>query len=370
MPIAHDSGGTGPSGRSGTPSVTQTGGGSLLQIGTGGAPGGTSGGGGSSHVDASGGAVPPDAGSTGIGGREDTASCVGLRATCGPNKDESCCVDAMVPGGAFNRSNDAARYPATVSAFWLDKYEVTVGRFRRFVDAFPTSKPSPGAGKHPKLEATGWQADWNSALPPDKAELVGYLKCNPLFHTWTDQPGANENKPLNCVSWYMTYAFCAWDGGRLATDAELNFAATGGAEQRKFPWGDMDPTRDATLAVWGCFHVGGTCQGAADITVVGSAPAGNGRWGHADLAGSLWERVLDIGSQDHFPIPCTDCAALSDDGASPANSIVRGGAFWAEDPVSDDLNNGNRSIHNAGPAGIASEQGSGTVFGARCARDR
>ena len=62
-------------------------------------------------------------------------SCSGLAATCGPSKNDNCCTSLLVPGGAFNLSNDPT-YPATVSDFYLDKYEVTVGRFRAFVTAY------------------------------------------------------------------------------------------------------------------------------------------------------------------------------------------------------------------------------------------
>jgi sulfatase modifying factor 1 len=87
------------------------------------------------------------------------ASCVGLAATCGPSANANCCQIAMVPGGTFYRDYDAATdlyndmsHPATVSAFVLDRYEVTVGRFRTFVAAGMGTQgnpPAPGTGAHP-----------------------------------------------------------------------------------------------------------------------------------------------------------------------------------------------------------------------------
>src|SRR4051812_49712045 len=58
-------------------------------------------------------------------------NCEGLPAKC---NDESCCTASNIPGGTFNRLNDT-KLPATVSDFRLDVYEVTVGRFRSFVNA-------------------------------------------------------------------------------------------------------------------------------------------------------------------------------------------------------------------------------------------
>src|SRR4051812_49541493 len=66
-------------------------------------------------------------------------SCIGLATTCGASGTDSCCNSPEVPGGTYYRSYDVAgdgfsgtaSYPATVSNFYLDRYEVTVGRFRR-----------------------------------------------------------------------------------------------------------------------------------------------------------------------------------------------------------------------------------------------
>src|SRR4051794_661786 len=55
-------------------------------------------------------------------------NCKGLPAKCG---GEDCCASSLVTGGTFNRDNDPA-FPATVSDFKLDVFEVTVGRFRSF----------------------------------------------------------------------------------------------------------------------------------------------------------------------------------------------------------------------------------------------
>ena len=74
-------------------------------------------------------------------------------------------------------------HDATVSAFSLDKYEVTVGRFRRFLNAYE-GPPTFDQGGHPAIPLSGWRTDWNVDMPADKAELAASLQCDE-FATWT-----------------------------------------------------------------------------------------------------------------------------------------------------------------------------------------
>src|SRR6185436_12179479 len=127
-------------------------------------------------------------------------SCMGLPMTCGAGGNASCCEPAMtVPGGTFRRSDDI-NYPATVSTFVLDRYEVTVGRCRSFVNAGLGTRGSPpeaDAGAHPNLAGSGWDSAWNASLVADITALTATVKCDTNFQTWTNAPGTNENKPIN-----------------------------------------------------------------------------------------------------------------------------------------------------------------------------
>ncbi|MGK3992039.1 formylglycine-generating enzyme family protein [Sorangium sp. So ce1024] len=250
-------------------------------------------------------------------------SCVGLAATCGPAGNESCCASTAVPGGSFNRDNDPM-YPAMVSGFLLDRFEVTVGRFRRFVEAYPGSKPAGGAGAHPSITGSGWDPSW--PLPADAAELKAAVKCNSTNQTWRDEGEGTEHLPMNCLSWYMAFAFCAWDGGRLATEAEWNYAAAGGSEQRPYPWSASasDDAIDTGHAVYDCMADGVMPRSCAfsDIKGVGSrSPAGDGKWGQADLAGNMWEWVLDWYAA--YPNECNNCANM----IPASNRVIRGGSW-------------------------------------------
>jgi formylglycine-generating enzyme required for sulfatase activity len=142
--------------------------------------------------------------------------------------------------------------------------------------------------------------------------------------------------------------------------AESNFAAAGGSEQRYYPWSTSidGGTIDATYASYKedpprmCNGDGVDGCAMEDLIFVGTRPKGNGRWGHADMAGNVWEWALD--GDDTMPLPCSDCAA----GMLTNRRSVRGGSY-------QDI-----------PFALATERHVAEVIfsaeeynGARCARD-
>jgi hypothetical protein len=215
----------------------------------------------------------PDGGS----GGGTAPSCALLPATCGSLANESCCSSPRVPGGTVKQTQPAD--------FYLDKYEVTVGRFRAFLDAgqgTQSNPPAAGTGEN------GWDPAWKSFLAQSTQSLKNRLRCGATAPTWTETAEEKENRPINCIDWYTAFAFCDWDKGRLPTKAEVRYAAQGGSEQRTYPWGSTEP--NISLANYACMGDGDpVCAGRTDILSVGMKPDGNGRWGHSDLAGNVAE---------------------------------------------------------------------------------
>ncbi len=265
-------------------------------------------------------------------------SCRGLPRTCGPTFDGDCCASPLVPGGTYLRTYDVSMgttgntFPATVSDFRLDKYEVTVGRFRAFVQAgqgIRTSAPAAGSGAHARTPDSGWRSEWASFLPLTTDALTSMTSCNSTFSTWTSGPNVNDTRPINCVSWYVAMAFCIWDGGYLPTDAEWNYAAAGGDEHRIYPWSvpaaaaQLDNTRASFMTSAGeCFGDGDPECAVTDQGRAGSKPMGEGKWGHSELVGNVYEWTFDLAGP--APVPCLDCAQLT---GPPEIAIYRGASM-------------------------------------------
>jgi formylglycine-generating enzyme required for sulfatase activity len=283
----------------------------------------------------------------------------GLMSKCGLAQ-ESCCTSIEVTGGTFYRTyvNDGGgpageADPATISAFRLDKYDVTVGRFRQFVTAWAEGwRPTSGSGKHSHLNdgnglvttgggydggayEPGWLASDDSKVAPTNANLAS---CSP-YSTWTPASNDQEDLPINCVNWYESYAFCIWDGGFLPSDAEWEYTAAGGAEQREYPWGSADPEPAIQYAIFGdttnnslqhegeCYYPGGAlagCTGFVNIASVGTATLGAGLWGQLDLAGDVLQWNLDWYAPSYAD-PCVDCTYWNDSPFLPYVAVNGGG---------------------------------------------
>jgi sulfatase modifying factor 1 len=266
------------------------------------------------------------------------------QTSCGRLGTDSCCTALVVDGGTFSRSYDAVDYTddtstATVSTFALDKYEVTVGRFRAFLDAVvPTLWiPPTGSGIHTHLNGgmglvdssgdggtfePGWDSSQNLYVEMSQQAWNTTLACAMASgdDTWTASPGTMESFPINCVTWQAAYAFCIWDGGFLPSEAEWNYAASGGSQQRHFAWSNpsTSPLVDCTYADYD-----GPCT-AGGPTIVGVDPNGNGLFGQSDLTGNVFEWTYDYYAA--YTTPCIDCAFATNVAFTPGRTLR--GADW------------------------------------------
>jgi sulfatase modifying factor 1 len=184
------------------------------------------------------------------------------RSTCpeAPREGEVC-----VPGGAFWMGDLTASVPAeqlvAISPFYLDATEITVARMRA----------SP-------LRA---EALRNS----DVKEQAANKYC-----TYTASPGAGEDLPLTCVRRSFAGPFCEASGGRLPTEAELAYVASGRVGT-PFVWGDDAP--GCSEAIYGRGEPGQT-QGARACASLGVGPAKVGS-GTRDVLSLRTGKIFDLG---------------------------------------------------------------------------
>ena len=259
----------------------------------------------------------------------------------------SCCESNLIPGGTFPMgrgtedcgstgcqsgagnegcpenclctAEEQPEHAAKVADFFIDTFEVTVGRFRKFIDAYTGDHPASGAGAHPLIAGSGWQSPAWDAYLPAKATFIANIKCDVALKTWTDTPADHERFPMNCLNWYEAFAFCIWDGGYLPTEAEWEYAAAGGDANRLYPWGSDDPSiKD--------FYANDYYSDKSPLVDVGTFPAGRSRWGQLDMAGSMYEWVIDWFDPAWYgkSATCDNCANLT----ASVDRVFRGGDYY------------------------------------------
>ena len=165
------------------------------------------------------------------------------------------------PGDRDGGRDEYPRHEVTLDSFYIDKFEVTNGRYIEFVRA--TSHRIP---QHPKDVSRNL---WQKSLMPESV---------------TDRPVVN-------VDWYDAQTYCQWAGKRLPTEAEWEKAARGG-DNRRFPWGNVEPTAKH-------LNYNQRWIGEKTLMPVGSYELGKSPYGIYDMAGNVWEWVHDW-YDDHY----------------------------------------------------------------------
>lgn len=288
-----------------------------------------------------------------------------------PSPGELGCGMVEVAGGTFtmgapNTPRTIQAYPEqpliSVGSFALDAYEVTVARFRRYWTTAPHSA-AVGAISYPgavvRVVAVPREPDLATADEP----------CN-----WTPSAQSREQHPINCIDWATAQAFCVWDGGRLPTEAEWEFAARGRAvgglaTGRLYPWGDEDPSATCDRARWNQFRCTG--EDGGQTRRVGSFPPAPDLAGARlyDLSGNVFEWVAD-NFVDYSLTKGADCwRALPAGRRDPVCDVavdgarsLRGGSWYYDNP----------NVFTAASRSGASPGGTLRLHGAgmRCARSR
>lgn len=221
--------------------------------------------------------------------------------------------EVLIKAGVFTMGSDTERaeeksaHVVGVSAFFIDRHEVTNAEFATFVDAtgyVTIAERGIGEVGRGKMPETLLQPGGMVFAPPQ--DTVSDLTDVTKWWRWVEGanwrqpegPGSSiegrEHHPVVQISIEDAYAYAQWAGRELPSEAQWEYAARGGLEGAKYAWGDNYDDTDGTLA--------NTWQGAfpnADDAVDGAhgtAPVGcydpNG-YGLYDMAGNVWEYVAN-----------------------------------------------------------------------------
>lgn len=185
------------------------------------------------------------------------------------------------PGDTEARTGEKPRHRVKITeGFWMSETPVTVAAYKRFIEERPHRKMPPAPEFNP---------DWT-----------------------------NEDHPIVSVTWDDARAYCDWAGGRLPTEAEWEYAARGGQDGLKYPWGNDITPEHANYA-------GSKWRGTSPVRSYDANP-----WGLYDVAGNVWEWLADRYSESYYAsLPADE---LTTDPHGPEGEtglrVLRGGCWY------------------------------------------
>jgi formylglycine-generating enzyme required for sulfatase activity len=212
----------------------------------------------------------------------------------------------VLPGGTYRKGSDEGLGPAedeegpvrevTVGSFAIGATTVTAAQWREFVEQ---------TGYVSDAQRFGWSHVFHLHLPPVVAARAPRAGSAPW---WCAIPGADWqhpegpgsdlsgrwDHPVVHISWRDANAWCLWAGGRLPTEDEWEYAARGGLDGARYPWGDdLHPDGEHVCNIWqGDFpHHDEAADGWAGTAPVRTYPP-NG-FGLFQTTGNVWEWCAD-----------------------------------------------------------------------------
>ena len=226
-------------------------------------------------------------------------------------------VMVFVPSGTFQMGvstggvadagmNEFPEHPVQVDGFWIDKYPINNKQYAEFLNL---------RGNQQEGGVTWLELESEFCLIEKRGKYYWPIR-------------GFENHPVIDVSWYGARAYCEWIGGRLLTEAEWEYAASG-PENRIYPWGNEYDCTKGNFHDWTeesepvSFPGERGCDGIDHTTPVDAFPAGASWVGALDMAGNVWDWVLDWGVS-FYP---SGLQVNPTGPGSGTDKIVRGGSW-------------------------------------------
>lgn len=207
----------------------------------------------------------------------------------------------LIPAGPFlmgsneGLPNERPEHTVTLQAFYMDRYEVTAGRYQKFLE-------------------------------------FGKQEIPPVLDD--DAVSSLDDRPVVGVTWNEAANYCKWAGRRLPTEAEWEKAARG-TDGRRYPWGHMQPFVDIAN-----YNRGIWVSEAITLVPVGSGlegmsvrhglkEGGRSPYGLFHMAGNAAEWVNDWYDREYYQkSPDTNPPGPS----AGEKRVLRGGS-WADLPT-------------------------------------
>ena len=272
----------------------------------------------------------------------DDSGAAPLSTTPADSDDERTARMVRLDGGHFTMGTDSdvgfpedGEGPArevTVDPFYIDKYAVMNAEFMKFVK---------DTGYTTDAERYGWSFVFEDFVP--EAEEDSELQNVPAAPWWAAVEGAywfrpygpSSNvveddllkHPVTHVSYRDAAAYARWAGKRLPTEAEWEYAARGGLEGKRYPWGDkLTPDGEHRCNIWqGEFPERNTSDDGHERTAPINAFPPN-EYGIYNPSGNVWEWCRDWFSADYHTSEAYD----HDNPTGPDDGdkrIMRGGSY-------------------------------------------